>query len=74
VRTTLDIDDDLVQVARDLARQRRATMGQIVSELIRKAVAPAARPTTRNGVQLFAPKPGAKKPNLQLVNRLRDSE
>ena len=74
MRTTLDIDDDLVQVARDLARQRGATMGQVVSQLIRKAVAPATRTTTRNGVQLFAPKAGARKPNLQLVNRLRDSE
>jgi hypothetical protein len=74
VRTTLDIDDDLVQAARDLARQRRATMGQIVSELIRKAIAPSGRPTTRNGVPLFTSKPGARKPNLELVNRLRDGE
>jgi hypothetical protein len=74
VRTTLDIDDDLVQVARDLARQRRSTMGQIVSELIRKAITPGGQPTTRNGVPLFTPKPGAKKPNLELVNRLRDRE
>jgi hypothetical protein len=74
VRTTLDIDDDLVQVARDMARQRRATMGQVVSELIRKAIAPAAQPKTRNGVQLFVPRPGARKPSLQMVNRLRDNE
>ena len=74
MRTTLDIDDDLVNVAKDLARQRHITMGQIVSELIRKAIAPASHAITRNGVPLFTPKPGARKPNLELVNRLRDSE
>ena len=74
VRTTLDIDDDLVQVARELARQQHTTMGQVVSDLIRKGMAPPSRPTTRNGVPLFTPKPGAEKPTLELVNRLRDSE
>jgi hypothetical protein len=74
VRTTLDIEDDLLAMARDLARQRKATMGQVVSELIRKAVAPQSQARIRNGVQLFIPKRGAKKPNLELVNRLRDAE
>jgi hypothetical protein len=74
VRTTLDIEDDLLAMARDLARQRKATMGQVVSELIRKAVAPQSQARIRNGVPLFIPKRGAKKPNLELVNRLRDAE
>jgi hypothetical protein len=74
MRTTLDIDDDLLQMARDLARQRGATMGQVVSELIRRAVEPQQPVRMRNGVPLFAPKPGAKKPSLDLVNRLRDGE
>jgi hypothetical protein len=74
MRTTLDIDDDLLAMARDLARQRRATMGQVVSELIRNAVAPHRLARVRNGVPLFVPKHGARKPNLELVNRLRDTE
>ncbi|HEY7388860.1 MAG TPA: hypothetical protein VH640_10145 [Bryobacteraceae bacterium] len=74
MRTTLEIDDDLVAMARDLARQRKATMGQVVSELIRKAVAPQGQARIRNGVPLFVPKRGARKPNLELVNRLREAE
>ena len=72
VRTTLEIDDDLVQVAKQLARKRGLTMGQVISELARAALEPKTRSTVRNGVPLFAPKPGARKPHLALVNRLRD--
>jgi hypothetical protein len=72
MRTTLELDDDLLQIARDLAGQRRTTMGQIISDLARKALEPGDAPKTRNGVPLFKPKPGARKPSLQLVNELRD--
>ena len=72
MRTTLDLDEDLVQVARQLAAQRGVTMGQIVSALVRKSLEPKRPPKTRNGVPVFVPKPGARKPNLALVNRLRD--
>lgn len=72
MRTTLDLDDDLVLVARQLAQQRGMTMGQILSELARKALETKPAPRMRNGVPLFVPKPGAKKPHLALVNRLRD--
>ena len=72
MRTTLEIDDDLVQVARQLAQQRKTTMGQVVSQLVRKALAPKSAPRMRNGVLLFDVKPGARKPSMALVNRLRD--
>ncbi len=74
MRTTLEIDDDLVETARQLANQRHATMGEVVSELMRQALEPKEAPRMRNGVPLFTPKPGAAKPNLTLVNRLRDEE
>jgi hypothetical protein len=72
MRTTLEMDDDLLQIARHLAAQRRTTMGQVISDLTRKALEPEGSPKTRNGVPLFTPKPGARKPSLQLVNQLRD--
>ena len=72
MRITLNLDDDLVAAARRLARQRGATMGQIVSELVRPGLRPKAAPKLRNGVPLFTRKRGAKKPNLALVNQLRD--
>jgi hypothetical protein len=74
VRTTLEIDDDLVQVARQLAQQRKITIGQVISDLARKAMEPKNAPRMRNGVLLFDLKPGAKRPSMALVNRLRDEE
>ena len=72
MRTTVDLDDDLLQVAKQLARQRGATLSQVISELARQALESKTPPRLRNGVPLFTPKPGAKKPHLALVNRLRD--
>ena len=74
VRTTLEIDDDLVQVARQLAQQRQTTMGQVISQLVRQEMEPESAPRMRNGVLLFDVKPGARKPSMALVNRLRDEE
>ena len=74
MRTTLEIDDDLVQVARQLAQQRQTTMGQVISQLVRKAMDPTSAPHVRNGVLLFDLKPGARKPSMALVNRLRDEQ
>lgn len=42
MRTTLDIDDDILAAAKDLAKVERKTMGEIISELARKGLtAPA---------------------------------
>jgi hypothetical protein len=43
-----------------------------IPEPRKKVGAAANSPMTRNGVPLFAPKPGARKPDLRLINRLRD--
>jgi hypothetical protein len=74
VRTSLEIDDDLLQIARQLARQRGMTIGQVISQLVRKAMEPKSAPRKRNGALLFDLKPGPRKPGMALVNRLRDEE
>ena len=44
MRTTLDIDDDILQAAKELARAEKKTAGQVLSELARKGLtAPTAR-------------------------------
>ncbi len=74
MRTTLELDDDLLQVARQLAAQRGTTMGQVISELVRKALAPMAAPRVRTGVPLFAPRARGKQPRLALVPEPRASK
>jgi hypothetical protein len=38
MRTTLDIDDDILSAAKDLARADKKTVGQVISDLARKAL------------------------------------
>ena len=72
MRTTIDIDDDLVVLAKELAAQRRTTIGNVISGLLRKALEPKDAPALRNGLRPFVPLCSAPKPTLDLVNRLRD--
>lgn len=37
MRTTLDIDEDVLAAAKELARQQRISAGQVVSQLLRRA-------------------------------------
>ena len=41
-RTTLDIDDDLLAAAKEISRQQGQTAGQVVSTLLRRALAGGA--------------------------------
>ena len=41
MRTTLQIDDDVLSAARQLASQRHVSVGRIVSELARKGLRPS---------------------------------
>lgn len=38
MRTTLDIEPDILQAARELARYQRSTVGKVISALARKAL------------------------------------
>ena len=73
MRTTLDIDDDLLQAAREIAANRGTSIGRVLSDLIRKALEPARAPRIRNGVPVMPRRPrGSPRPTMDLVNRLRD--
>lgn len=41
MRTTLDIDDDILQAAKELARAEKKTAGQVLSELARRGLTAA---------------------------------
>jgi hypothetical protein len=73
VRTTLDIDEDVLLAAKKLAEQRGVSAGKIVSELVRKGLRRRGTARTRNGVPLFPDRRGAAVVTLDLVNRLRDT-
>ena len=75
MRTTLDIDADILQAAKELAALHKKTVGQMVSELVRKGLErPAPTLKVRNGIPLFPHRPGAPPTTMAIVNRLRDDE
>jgi hypothetical protein len=74
MRTTLDIDEDVLASAKELAARRRTTAGRILSELARSALMPRARSARmRNGVPIL-PRQRGKRVVVTpaMVNRLRD--
>lgn len=73
MRTTLDLDDDVLQVAKELAANRGTTAGRVVSDLMRKALEPTRTARVRNGVPVLPRRQsGAPRPTMKLVNALRD--
>ncbi len=73
VRTTLDIDEDVLESAKELAAKRGTTAGRILSELARIALAPRGRsPRMRNGVPVLPRQRSARLVTPEIVNRLRD--
>jgi hypothetical protein len=73
MRTTLDIDEDVLETAKELAARRGTTAGRILSELARSALTPHEQARRkRNGVPIL---PSRKRTGLVtpgVVNRLRD--
>jgi hypothetical protein len=80
MRTTLEIEDDVLLAAKELARRRGTTAGRVISDLVRQALTQPAVTTTNSvkepvAVYGFRPFPsrGAVVTNEQ-VDKLRDEE
>ena len=72
MRTTLDIDEDVLLAAKELARQRRKTVGQVLSDLARESLTRKSRVSKKHGLPLFPVQPDAGIVTLEWVNQLRD--
>ena len=72
MKATLEIDDDLLQRAEQMARDRGQTTDQVVSQLLRESL--ASQTIIRNGVPLLPRRNTGFRPDMELVNRLRDDE
>lgn len=76
MRTTLDIDDDVLETAREIARREGRTAGRVVSDLLRRALTQSATSAELDesdeflGFLPFAPR--ARLVTDELIDRLRD--
>ncbi len=72
MRTTLDVEEDVLLAAREIAKRRGVTVGKALSDLARQALTRETAVTTRHGLPVFPVQPNAAVVTLELVNRLRD--
>jgi hypothetical protein len=76
MRTTLDIDDDVLAIAREIATQRKLAIGKVISDAFRRNLDPQTeeQPIIKNGFRVFPKRPGAIPVTMEMVNKLRDEE
>lgn len=76
MRTTLDIDDDVLQAAKEIAATQGISTGKAVSDLVRKGLAPVKQKVrVRNGVPLLPPRaPGSPPLTVEMVRQLLDED
>jgi hypothetical protein len=72
VRTTLDLDDDVLAATRSIAAARKQTMGKVVSDLVRKSLS-AKLKKSRSGVPLLPHRPGIIV-TQELIDKLREEQ
>lgn len=80
MRTTVDIDDDVLHAVREIARQRKLATGKVISGLLRQALTERTADgrddeEAPNGVAGFRPFTGRHTPvTNDRTDRLRDEE
>ena len=72
MRTTLDLDQDVLAAARSLARVERKSLGKMISELVRRALAPRETGTTDRGFPVFRVSEGASPITPEMVREVEE--
>jgi hypothetical protein len=70
MRTTLNLDDDVFQMARSYADSRSLSLGKAVSELLRRGLRVSMRTRTVNGVQVVDLPPDSPRITTRRVKEL----
>lgn len=73
MRTTLDIDDDVMVAVRELARDEGKSIGVVVSDLARRGLAPA-RVERQHGRPVIRSPAGAPPITPEMVRRALDED
>jgi hypothetical protein len=72
MRTTVDLEEDVLLAAKEIARQQGRTLGRVLSDLARQALTRRPPVANEHGLPQFPVQPDAGVVTLDLVNRLRD--
>lgn len=74
MRTTVQIDDDVYEAARSLARAENKALGHVLSQLARRGLAPRDRPRRRRGFPVFDVTSEAPPIAIETVRRALDDD
>jgi hypothetical protein len=74
MRTTLNIDPDVLHAAKQIAAARAKGVGEVISELARRGLEAQAKMASRDGFPVFELPEGAKPLTLEDVHRDEDDE
>jgi hypothetical protein len=75
MRTTLDIDDEILLTVKQIAQQQKTTAGSVVSRLLRESLEPKSFAIEyRDGVPVLPRRPNAPVVTTELVNRLLNED
>jgi len=69
MRTTLAIDDDVLEVARCLSEAEGKSVGEVISELARRGLAPRPQEAAEEGFPVFSVSSKAKPITLEMVQK-----
>jgi hypothetical protein len=78
MRTTLDIADDVLQAARERAQREKKSIGEVISDLARRALTSPHEPSSVkepkaiHGLRPFAPRGGIV--TNELIDKLREDD
>ncbi len=73
MRTTLNVDEDVLLAVKELARLSGSTAGRVLSDLARSALKrPDDQAAIRNGVPLLPPRADEGVVTAEVVDRLMD--
>lgn len=76
MRTTLDLDEDVLLASKDLARRQKLTAGEVISELARARLQVCGHDSRTRAAAKFGFEPIPKRVSAvvtnELINRLRD--
>ena len=77
MRTTIDIDDDVLQAAKERARREQKTAGQVVSEMLRQALTSPVVSAGREPKAVYGLKPFGRRGGIvtnELIDQLRNED
>lgn len=74
MRTTIRIDDDVLAAARSIANAEGSKIGEVVSRLLRRALAPDAVEVNERGFPVFSVSPDARPITVEMVRDALDEE